>query len=163
MIEMVRGWFSLRVIIAAVIIALILLCLSLSWLWFQRSPQVVAGSGTAVLNVLPLPTETVPPPTTTPQPTGAPDQDIPPSPPPGLIGSGAFVQITGTGGDGLRLRSEPGLEGAILFLALESEVFQVQEGPTQADGYTWWFLVAPYDDSVRGWAASNFLQVVQAP
>jgi hypothetical protein len=80
-----------------------------------------------------------------------------------VIGVGAYVQINGTGGDGLRLRSDPSLEGEVRFLALEAEVFQVQDGPQECSGYIWWFLVAPYDEKVRGWAVSNFLTVVQNP
>jgi hypothetical protein len=76
---------------------------------------------------------------------------------------GAYVQITGTGGDGLRLRADPGLEGEVRFLALESEIFQVTDGPRQEGDYTWWFLVAPYDDKVKGWAVANYLTIVQNP
>lgn len=76
---------------------------------------------------------------------------------------GAFVQVSGTGGDGLRLRAEPSLDGEVRFLGLESEVFRVEDGPEEVDGYTWWYMVAPYDDSVNGWGVSNFLAVVQNP
>jgi hypothetical protein len=63
----------------------------------------------------------------------------------------------------LRLRSEPGLNGVVRFLGLESEVFQVKDGPRQVDDYTWWFLVAPYDASIQGWAVGNFLVPAQNP
>jgi hypothetical protein len=79
------------------------------------------------------------------------------------ISIGALVQVSGTGGDGLRLRAEPGLNSQVLFLGLESEVFQVSDGPRQADGYTWWLLVAPYDPTLSGWAVANYLVVVQSP
>jgi hypothetical protein len=74
-----------------------------------------------------------------------------------------YVQITGTGGDGLRLRTEAGLGSEVRFLGLEDEVFLIQDGPQNADGYVWWYLVAPFDETRRGWAVSNFLQVVQNP
>ncbi len=73
---------------------------------------------------------------------------------------GKYVQISGTGGDGLRLRREPSTSGAILFLGYESEVFKVNDGPVQADNYTWWYLTAPYDDTRSGWAAAQFLTIV---
>jgi hypothetical protein len=76
---------------------------------------------------------------------------------------GAFVQVTGTGGDGLRMRSKPGLDGEILFLGLEDEVFRVDGGPQEADGFIWWLLVAPYDETIQGWAVSNYLEIVQNP
>jgi hypothetical protein len=80
-----------------------------------------------------------------------------------VIAIGAHVQIQGTGGDGLRLRSEPGLNGEILLLGSESEVFRVADGPVDTDGYTWWHLVGPFDETRQGWAVSNYLVVVQNP
>lgn len=79
----------------------------------------------------------------------------------GGIAIDMYVQITNTGGDGLRLRKSPGTKSDILFLGYDSEVFKVVDGPELVDGYTWWFLTAPYDDSRSGWAASNFLGVVE--
>jgi hypothetical protein len=76
---------------------------------------------------------------------------------------GAFVEITGTGGDGLRLRAEPGLDSDVRMLGGEAEVFQIRDGPREADGYTWWYLVALIDETRNGWAVSNYLAVVQNP
>ena len=73
------------------------------------------------------------------------------------------MQISGTGGDGLRLRTEPGLESEVRMLGLEAEVFQVKDGPREVDGYNWWYLVAPVDTTRRGWAVANYLAVVQNP
>jgi len=81
----------------------------------------------------------------------------------GGIGVGMYVQITGTEGDGLRLRSGAGTTNPPRFLGREAEVFQVRDGPKDADGYTWWYLVTPYDESRSGWAAANFLAVVTEP
>jgi hypothetical protein len=55
------------------------------------------------------------------------------------------------------------LQSETLFIALEAEVFQIEDGPSQADGYTWWYLVAPFDASHHGWAVSNYMNVVQKP
>jgi hypothetical protein len=79
------------------------------------------------------------------------------------ISQGIYVQIQGTGGDGLRLRKEAGVNQDPLFLGMESEVFLIKDGPMYADGYTWWYLVAPYDENRKGWAASKYLAVVAAP
>jgi len=73
---------------------------------------------------------------------------------------GKFVQISGTGGDGLRLRRDAGTNADVLFLGYESEVFKVVDGPKEADGFVWWYLTAPYDDKRSGWAASRFLRVI---
>jgi 23S rRNA (guanosine2251-2'-O)-methyltransferase len=40
---------------------------------------------------------------------------------PGLISLGGYVQIVGTGGDGLRLRDQPGLDGKVLLLGSEGK------------------------------------------
>lgn len=105
----------------------------------------------------------IPPPTRTPTPvptapalgTAAPAQE--------QMALGSYVQISGTEGAGLRIRSTPGLASDTVFLGEESETFQVKDGPRQADGYTWWYIVAPYDETRAGWAAANYLAVVPAP
>ena len=73
------------------------------------------------------------------------------------------MQIQGTEGAGLRIRSAPGLNSDTVFRGEEQETFKVADGPQQADGYTWWKVVAPYDETRTGWAAADFLAVVPAP
>jgi hypothetical protein len=90
----------------------------------------------------------------------SPTPTIPPAPA-GNINLGDSVRVIGTGGDGLRLRVGPGLQETPNYLALENEVLVVQSGPTIADGFTWWFLVDPADDTRNGWAVENYLEVVQ--
>ncbi len=77
--------------------------------------------------------------------------------PEGVLGVGIYAQVTGTGGAGLRMRSEPGLNGAINFSAMDSEVFLVIDGPVDADDHIWWHLEAPYDKNRNGWSAADFL------
>lgn len=131
--------------------------------WITRPAERSPLPATAVLNILAAPTDT-------PTPEGwSPDGSLsvtptPTEPPnPGDITVGAYVQIHDTGGDGLRLRAEPGLESAVRFVALEAEVFRVVDGPREAADYTWWYLVAPADESVSGWGVANYLIVVQNP
>jgi hypothetical protein len=76
------------------------------------------------------------------------------------IQAGLYVQITGTNGSGLRIRSSPGLTEPVNFFGVDSEVFLVLEGPTQQDGYLWWFIAAPYDTNRSGWAVADFLSLV---
>ena len=124
------------------------------------TPTTDLGFAPAELTVIPAPTSTpILAPTVTPDPllVGTPTL------PAGVIAVGAFVQISGTGGDGLRLRALPSLNGELLFLGDDAEVFQVQDGPVEADGYVWWYIVAPYDTGRAGWAAANFLTVVPSP
>jgi hypothetical protein len=161
--SIIRALFSPWVLAGAITLAVLLMCATLSLLWVTRPDEAASGPSTAVLSVIQAPTVT--PVVNTPaSPLAQPSAEaLPPSPFPGAFGVGAFVQISGTEGEGLRLRSAPGLQGNVEFLALESEVFQIRDGPRDADGYTWWFVVAPYDETVQGWAVSNFLMVVQNP
>jgi len=76
---------------------------------------------------------------------------------------GSFVQIMGTEGVGLNIRSAPGLNSEVQFLGYDAEVFEVRDGPVEADGLTWWYLVTPVDASRAGWAAASYLSVVANP
>ena len=156
-----RRLLTLPVILSASGLACLLTLATLAWFGFSASPQNPdLGFAPADLTLIPAPTSPPPPaPTLTP----APLQVGTPTAPAGTIAVGVYVQITGTGGDGLRLRSAPGLTGELLFLGEDAEVFLVRDGPQEANGYTWWRLVAPYDESRAGWAASNFLSVVPPP
>jgi len=102
----------------------------------------------------------VPTPTATRFPTSTPNMR--PSPLPGMIGVGSTVQIFGTEGSGLNIRSEPGLTGTVRFVALDSEIFEVQDGPQVVNDITWWFLVTPLDENRNGWAAANYLSLVSS-
>jgi hypothetical protein len=81
--------------------------------------------------------------------------------PEGVIGVGIYVQVTGTGGSGLRMRGDPGLAGRVNFSAMDSEVFLVIDGPVTTDGYVWWHLEAPYDQNRNGWSAADFLTPIK--
>lgn len=77
------------------------------------------------------------------------------------IGVGVYVQITGTGGEGLRVREGGGKSFNTSFLANESEVFKVIGGPVSADDIVWFQLVAPYDENRQGWASAEYLVKIQ--
>jgi len=141
----------------ALLVATLLL---LSW---TRSPHPPAGGATAMITIIAAPTPTPIIPTSTPNPTGTPAATDLPIPPEGEIVLDAYVQVTGTGGGGLRLREGPGLERDVRMLGEENEIFLVQDGPQQADNYTWWYLENPLDETRYGWAAANFLRVIQNP
>lgn len=112
------------------------------------------------LTVIPLPTATPLPTSTqpaTPAPTPA-DTPAPGSGGPRPFSPGQLVSISGTAGEGLRLREGPGLDSPVRLVALENEVFEVVEGPVAADGYYWWQVTNPFDRSTQGWAADTFLR-----
>ena len=147
-------------ILGAMVLTGILLIITLvviGWTSPRFSPDV--GFAPADLTMIPAPTHT---PNATIAPTFDPNL-VTPTLAPGAIGMGAYVQISGTEGEGLRIRSIPGLTGDTVFFGGESEVFIVRDGPQTADGYTWWYLVAPYDETRAGWAAADFLAVVPSP
>ena len=123
----------------------------------RLSPEV--GFAPADLTVIPAPTHT---PNVTPSPTLDPAL-VSPTPDPAQISVGGYVQISGTEGEGLRIRAAPGLNSDTVFFGEESEVFMVRDGSQTMDGYVWWYLVAPYDETRAGWAAADFLAVVPSP
>ena len=158
-----RKYFNGWVISGGILFALLLLSTLLVLLWMSRPQPAQYSGGTAVMNVLPLPTPTPIIVVTPATPTPKPGENTPPPQSLGDIVQGALVQVTGTGTDGLRLRSDPNLQGKIQFLAIDAEVLKVSNGPKQADGYTWWYLVSPYDEKVQGWAVADYLIVIQRP
>jgi hypothetical protein len=73
------------------------------------------------------------------------------------------VQVIGTGGTGLRLRSEPGSTAQTDSIATENEIFLVVDGPIIVDGYTWWKLEGTYQSDRIGWAAAKYLTPIITP
>jgi len=161
-LDAIRRLISPWVVLGGIGMALLLLVVFLISIFTLRAKPERWPSGTAVLNLIPAPTDTIP----APQPTAmlTPTTSELPPPPGGIgISLGALVQISGTGLDGLRIRTDPSLQGQIKFVGIEAEVFQVKDGPREADGYTWWLLVAPYDETLNGWAVGDYLEIIQNP
>jgi len=152
---------NIRVVLGALGIAGFLIIITLISIgWTKPDPTREFGFAPADLTVIPAPSSTPDvTPTFTPDPLIYGTATLPPD----VIGVGGYVQITGTDGEGLRLRADPSLNGTPAFLGYDEEVFQVREGPQEADGYVWWYLVAPYDETRAGWAAANFLGAIPSP
>jgi hypothetical protein len=153
-----RQLFNKWVILGALLLTGFLLLITAISIGLTASHQASdVGFAPADVTMIPASTSTSSaPPTPTIDPFASPTS-------PAGIAVGNYVQITGTEGQGLRIRKAPGLDGEFEFLAYDSEVFVVQDGPRDVDGYVWWYLVAPYDDSRVGWAAADFLSYVPAP
>src|SRR5215211_5893424 len=151
--ELINKW----VILGALALAGFLLLVTAIAIGLTSSPQPSdVGFVPANVTVIPAPTGTSgAPPTPTIDPFASPTS-------PAGIAIGNYVQITGTEGQGLRIRAEPGLGGEFEFLAYDSEVFVIQDGPREVDGYVWWYLTAPYDETRVGWAAADFLTYIPA-
>ncbi len=153
-----RQLFNKWVIIGAFVLAGLLLLITAVSIGLTSARQNSGvGFTPADITVIPAPTSTSNAPA-----TATIDPFAPTATPTG-IAVGNYVQISGTEGQGLRIRSEPGLNGNFEFLGYDSEVFIIKDGPRQADGFTWWLLVAPYDETRTGWAVSDFLTYVPAP
>ena len=153
--EILNPW----VIVGSVLIASILLAVSFLAAGRLTPSDLSIYSGEAVLTVIPVPTYTPTPLPTQPE---FPDDDPTTEPVVGVQVNG-FVQIQGTEGEGLRLRSDPSLDGEIVYIGLEGEIFLVIGGPEEQDGYLWWLLAAPLNESLQGWAVSNYLEPAQSP
>lgn len=154
----VRELFNKWVILGALALTAVLLLLTAISIGLTATRQNAAvGFAPADLTVIPAPTSTSSAPA-----TATIDPFAPTAAPTG-IAIGNYVQITGTNGEGLRIRTDPGLSGNFEFLGYDSEVFIVQDGPREVDGFVWWYLVAPYDDTRNGWAAADFLAYIPAP
>jgi hypothetical protein len=117
-------------------------------------PSVPANAVAPYFTVFPPPSFTPVPPTLTVTPLVTSTPALP-TVAPGSIGIGGMVEVTE---DGLRLRDTPSLKGRILSQASAHELFNVVDGPRQADGYTWWLLQGVYDTTRQGWAVENYLQ-----
>ncbi len=159
-----REIFNLRVLFGALVIGLSLTCILLLYIVIAQPALRQTGGPPRALTRIPAPTSTayVFTPTAelaaftaTPQPS--------PTPAPGAVNVGGYVQISGTGGDGLRLRAAPGLDAPLLFLGYDTEIFQVTDGPVERDGRIWWALVSPYDSTRAGWAVQDYLTPFEAP
>ena len=132
--------------------------------WSTRSADLPRATvAPVVLTATPAPATATPvPPTASPAPA-VPTSTLPP-PPAGDVKIGAYVQVYGTGDAGvLNLRADPSLQAQVNYVALEREVLQVQAGPQQANGITWWYVVDAAAANRSGWAAQNYLQAVQSP
>jgi hypothetical protein len=155
--NLLRACFTPAVLIGTLVIAILLLTSVFLFVGWIRPGPVPGDVGTAVVKMIQAPTDTQ-------QPTEVPVVNTPtPQPVDGQIALGSSVQISGTGGDGLRLRYSPGLESKVRLLGAEGEVYQVLDGPEEVDNYTWWYLESSQDPSRRGWGVAEFLQPAQVP
>jgi hypothetical protein len=152
--------FNLLIVLVGLLLAIGMCAVIAAIINGFKPASAVAAAPTAILTIIPAPSATSSPApdaaaTVTATPNGGPSADG--------IALGMYVQISGTGGDGLKMRSGPGVSSDTIFLGMEAEVYLVKDGPKLADGYTWWYLQAPYDTTRTGWAASKYLTIVASP
>lgn len=88
------------------------------------------------------------------------------APAPALAANFATGDILAVTTDSLNLRASPGLGGQVLDVMATGRVMKVIGGPTDADGYTWYQVLAynvPNQGQVQGWVADVFVSVVVQP
>lgn len=143
------------VLLAGILIALVVLLLQLS----RPVPEELSEYLTPEITTNPAPTETaiISLPTSLPVETEIAEPVLPP----GTIGIGSYVKVSGTEGAGLRIRIEPGTSTEVMFVAMDEEVFRIIGGPIEKDGYLWWQLEAPYDKTRAGWSANPYITLLE--
>jgi len=163
MMKTLKHYLNFKIILAAIIFALVVFGIFVGLLWSSRAKGSSQTPATAILNIIDAPTETpvAQPATPTIAVTPTSTQEVPPQG--GDIAIGDYVQVSGTGGDGLRLHKSAGVSSEVQYIAIESEVFVVKDGPMSADGYIWWLLQDPYSENATGWGVANYLAIVQNP
>ena len=70
---------------------------------------------------------------------------------------GSVVEVTGTGGDGLNVRSSADSSAAVVGVEKDGARGVVQEGPVTGGSFTWWRV--QWNSGVMGWSAATYLKV----
>lgn len=140
-----------------------------------RNNESVVGIGATptpyIIVVVPSPTLGLPSGQTTPTvPVIVPTQSetnptvpvVEPTSPSGTlpIAIGCTVEVFGTEGFGVAVRQGPGRTYSFFYVAQDGQIFQVLEGPQEADGYRWWKVIDPQDSNNEGWVAQDFIQPI---
>ncbi len=156
-------FLNFKVLLAAVVFGLGMVAVLLVILYSAKARTIDQTPATAIVKIIQAPTQTLPGMIITLTPTLAPTAPQNTPTPSGNIVLGNYVQVTGTGGDGLRLHNNANVTSKVNYVAIDSEVFVVMDGPVEADGYIWWELKDPYTKIAVGWGVANYLSVVQNP
>lgn len=154
-LRVTAGWIAAGIVIGVAVIAGLLGAGA-----YYRTQQDVPAQN-PIVTVLPAESSTFTP-TSSPEVnaivvTQMPTTEITQGPGPALTLE-MWVEVHGTGGEGLRIRESAGLSNPINYLGLDKEVFQIIDGPINSDGFTWWKLINPYKPQVSGWAASTYIR-----
>ncbi len=73
---------------------------------------------------------------------------------------GSTVEVTGTGGDGLNIRSTAATSGKIIGVEQDGSRGTVLEGPVAGETFTWWRI--QWTNGLTGWSVSQYLKIAVA-
>lgn len=158
-------FIDIKVIVGAVVFGIVVFSALVAILWSLKSTSSGQAPSTAILKIIEAPTQTPLGMLASATPTPTPSITLAAPTPVGdrTIAIGNYVQVNGTGGDGLRLHNEASVSSKVNYIAIEAEIFIVKDGPVDANGYIWWKLEDPYTNIAAGWGVANYLKVVQNP
>ena len=75
----------------------------------------------------------------------------------GVFALGMNIKVSGTGNEGLRMRSGAGIDQQTLFVAQEGESFQIIDGPIVLDSLIWWKIQALDNSGKTGWSVQDYM------
>ncbi|RJQ43677.1 MAG: hypothetical protein C4545_02770 [Anaerolineaceae bacterium] len=75
---------------------------------------------------------------------------------PGVFATDMRVRVSNTGGDGLKIHSEPNTESSTLTIASENSLWIIIEGPIINESRIWWKLWSD-ETGTTGWAVQDYL------
>jgi hypothetical protein len=160
-------FLNFKVLLGAIFFGVGIFAVLVVILWSAKATDFAEPPSTAILKVIQAATQTpygfIPTPTASPTPLPSSSQAAPTPPGNSSIVVGNYVEVSGTGGEGLRLHESAGVSSKVNYVAIESELFLVTGGPIEADGYVWWELEDPYNNNAVGWGVANYLLIVPNP
>jgi hypothetical protein len=163
MFKILRNLLNIKVIFGTIVFVIGVFAVLVAVLWSAKAKNYPQVPATAIFHIIDAPTETSIAPIATPTQVQTPTSSQQVPPPSADIAIGDYVQVSGTGGDGLRLHTEAGVSSKVVYIAIDAEVFLVKDGPVDTDGYIWWLLQDPYTENAVGWGVGNYLVIVQNP
>ena len=86
------------------------------------------------------------------QPEGAMETEIP-----GVLSRSDTIRIGNTGGDGLLIRSNPGIDASPLYWGADGETYVIVDGPEISGNSIWWQIKSVANDEKVGWANHEYL------
>jgi hypothetical protein len=75
---------------------------------------------------------------------------------PGVYANNMVIMISGTEGEGLNVRENPGTDSPIVYLAQEGETYKITDGPQIKDGLIWWHIDQTAEGQKTGWAVQDY-------